>query len=189
MERDESLLIKEYLAGDEQALTELFSKHFRLVYSLVYRLVGNQGEAEDLTQEAFLKAWKNLKKFRQGESFKAWLLKIARNTAIDFLRKKKHLSLSELNQEEISEIIPEDVIDPKPSVLEELSQRQDKQLIERLLGKLPLADREVLTMYYFDELTFAEIAFAISQPLNTVKSRHRRALAKLREILDQENSG
>ena len=88
------------LTGDESAFAELTKRHLSGVYSFVVRYVGNAEEAEDITQDTFLKAWKSLKKYDPSSSkFKTWLFRIARNTSIDFLRKKKHVPFSQFETE------------------------------------------------------------------------------------------
>ena len=88
-------LIQQYLKGDEKSLEILVVKYLKLIYSFVYKNVGNPAEAEDITQEVFIKVWKNMKKFDQNKSFRPWIFQIAKNTSIDFLRKKLlHSNLS-----------------------------------------------------------------------------------------------
>lgn len=83
--QDDNQLIAEYLQGREQALEILINKYLGQIYGFVYRLVGKPEEAEDITQEVFVKVWRSLKKFDKEKSFKPWLFKIAKNTAMDFL--------------------------------------------------------------------------------------------------------
>jgi len=83
MDETDQQLIESYFDGDEAALAVLVNRYLKPVYNFAFRLTGNQADAEDVSQETFLKAWKNIKKFRADENFKAWILKIARNTAYD----------------------------------------------------------------------------------------------------------
>jgi RNA polymerase sigma-70 factor (ECF subfamily) len=87
-------LIKQYLAGDEKSLDVLVKRYLKIIYGYSYRNVGNSADAEDITQETFLKVWKNIKKFDQSKSFKSWIFTIAKNTSIDYLRKKKSVPFS-----------------------------------------------------------------------------------------------
>lgn len=98
MTQSDEELITAYLAGNSKAFTVLVERHLNGVYSYVLRFVGDE-VAEDIVQETFIKAWNNIKKYNAGSSkFKTWLLRIARNTAIDFLRKKKHIPFSEFER-------------------------------------------------------------------------------------------
>src|SRR3989344_5288766 len=95
MEKVDRELIADYFEGDEKALEELFGRYFRQIYAFLYRYAGNAQDAEDIAQETFLKAWRNLKKFDVNKSFKTWLFAIGKNTAIDFLKKKRALVFSD----------------------------------------------------------------------------------------------
>ncbi len=95
MDSDQKL-IANYLAGDEKSLEILINRYLRPIYSFVYRHVGNGEVAEDITQEVFVKVWRNLKKFDQNKSFKTWIFTIAKNTSFDFFKKKKAIPFSEL---------------------------------------------------------------------------------------------
>jgi len=160
-------LISKYLAGDEESLEILIKKYLKPIYNFTYRYAGNSQEAEDITQETFLKAWKNLKKFNPQKSFKTWIFSIAKNSAIDFLRKKKTVSLSDEEMEKIPDSVP---------FAPELS-------LATILEKIPPDYRMTLFLRYNDHFTFREIAESLGEPLNTIKSRHRRGLAMLKNTL------
>ena len=87
-ESDKQLIIN-YLKGDEKSLELLIQSYLKPIYSFVYRCTGNTQDAEDVTQEVFVKVWRNLKKFDQRKSFKTWIFAIAKNTAFDHLKKRK----------------------------------------------------------------------------------------------------
>ena len=95
---EDKQLIVEYLKGDEKALETLFSRYLKPIYTFVYRLTGNAQDAEDISQEVFVKVWKNLKKYDDTRSFKTWLFTIAKNTAYDLLRKNKEIVFSDILQ-------------------------------------------------------------------------------------------
>jgi RNA polymerase sigma-70 factor (ECF subfamily) len=84
-------LVEAYLKGDKRALEILIKRYLKAIYNFAYKYVGKE-EAEDVTQEVFLKMWRNLKKFKKEKNFQSWLWTIARNTCFDFLRKKKKIS-------------------------------------------------------------------------------------------------
>jgi RNA polymerase sigma-70 factor (ECF subfamily) len=184
MDDSDEELISAYLKGDEGAFAKLTQRHLATVYSFIARFVGNADEADDITQETFLKAWRSLKKYNSRTSrFKTWLLRIARNSAIDFLRKKKHVPFSQFETEDGANMLIETVPDTEelPDAL--LMKLEDAKELHRVLELLPPRAREILLLYYTNELTFEEIGSMLGEPANTVKSRHRRALMALRKIV------
>ncbi|KKW23916.1 MAG: RNA polymerase, sigma-24 subunit, ECF subfamily [Candidatus Kaiserbacteria bacterium GW2011_GWB1_52_6] len=182
MESDEDL-IAAYLNGDEDAFTRLVERHLKSVYSFTLRFVGSQSDAQDIVQESFFKTWKNLKRYSsQSASFKTWLMHIARNTAIDFLRKRKHIPFSEFDNEEGNSVF-DNLPDETPLAEELLSNVQDVKDVEWAISQLSPSYREVLLLYYESDLTFEEVAGVLEASVNTVKSRHRRAVIALRKLL------
>lgn len=195
-------LIEEYLKGDEESLEILIRRYFGLIYNFIFRFVGNAKDAEDITQEVFARVWKNIKKFnpkknrfkilkiKKQKSFKTWIFSIAKNASIDFLRKsrtvsgkRKILLFSEFEDRKGENIITNTFSDPSP-LPDELMERADiSNLLNSTLEKIPLKHRAVLLLHYDNHFTFREIAESLDEPINTVKSRHRRALIKLREII------
>lgn len=185
MDTTDEELIRAYLAGDESAFAELTHRHLGGVYSFILRFVGSAHDAEDITQDTFLKAWKSLKKYNPSASkFKTWLFRIARNSAIDFLRKKKHIPFSQFETESGANMLTETVADAEelPDAL--LMKLEDAKELHATLEELPPKAREILLLYYTNDLTFEEIGEMLGEPANTVKSRHRRALQALRKILE-----
>lgn len=182
MEKSDKELIVDYLNGDESALPVLINRYLKSIYNFAYRLTGNVQSAEDISQETFFKAWKNLKKYKPEESFKTWLFTIARNTTFDFLRKKKSFVFSDLGDEESS--FEEDLVDDSPQAEEIISQLEDKKLLDDLLNKLSPIYKEIILLHHLNELTFEEIAKMLGKSVNTVKSQHRRALIELKKLAD-----
>lgn len=177
-DKDEELIVK-YNEGEEDALRILIDRYTSHIYNFSARFVGLDN-ATDIVQEVFIKVWKNMKKFDVSKSsFKTWLFTIARNTTTDYLRKKKMKVFSELDKEdeEFTETIKDEVILPS----EAMEKLEDKEYLNSLLEKLPKNYKEVLILYYQEEMTFSEIGESLNKSLNTVKSWHRRALIKLRE--------
>lgn len=182
MESDERL-VSVVMSDDPEAMDTLVKHYIKPVYGFVYRLVGHRQDAEDVTQETFLKAWKQRKRYRRGESFAAWLFAIARNTAIDWLRKKKQIVFSDFDTPEGENVLLDTVADtaPLPDVLYE--HIEEKERVQRLLATLSPLHREVLLLHYNEGLSFREIGLVLGKSLNTVKSQHRRALLALRDLL------
>lgn len=175
MVNSDKQLVADYLKGDEKSLEVLIKRYLKPIFSFVFRFTGNIHDAEDITQEVFVKVWRNLKKFDQNRSFKTWIFGIAKNTAIDFLRKKKTISFSEFEVERIA--------DPNPLPDEFYERESIVQKLASALNKLMPKYRMVLLFRYNDRFNFREIAEVLGEPLNTIKSRHRRALVLLRKLL------
>ena len=182
---DEELVVA-HNDGDEEAFPILLKRHLGSIYNFARRSGCDEHSAEDVSQDVFIKAWKNLPRFNaQSASFKTWLFHIARNTIIDFLRKKKHTALSRFDTDDGTNMLEETMVYDAPLPDEVFAQTQDAATIERALQELPYRAREVIMLRHFEDMTFDEIGQALGEPLNTVKSRHRRALASLRVIVDK----
>ncbi len=178
--KNDSELIASYLSGDEAALQALFERYLKPVYGFVYRYVGNAGDAEDITQDAFVNAWKNLKKFDRSRNFKTWLFAIAKNAALNWLKKKKPALFSEFEKEDGGNLLAETLADPAPLPEKIFADKELGRKLAAAMEGLKPDYRTVLLLYYNDHLTFEEIGEAVGKPLNTVKSQHRRALIALR---------
>lgn len=179
---DETNLIKAYFKGDEAALETLIKQYLKLVYSFVYGYVGDVSEAEDITQEVFVKVWKNLKKFDKNKNFKTWLFSIAKNTVIDFLRKKKAIPFSYFETVDGENLILNTLADESPSATDLFEQKNFNQLLNTAITKLSFEFRRVLFLRQ-EDLSFREMAKSLNEPLNTVKSRYRRAQIALKKLL------
>ncbi len=192
MQPTDEELIEAHLKGDGSAFPALVGRYLDQAYDLALRLGGGD-DANDITQEAFIKAWRNLKRYRrEAASFRTWMFAILRNTAIDFARKKSRKGSSPFSAfdtedggNRLLETLPDDA--PQPDDL--FAEAESKEALERALAALPFRAREVLLLKYFEDMTFDEIGRALGEPLNTVKSRHRRALALVRSALKKDQNG
>jgi RNA polymerase sigma-70 factor (ECF subfamily) len=162
---------------------DLVHRYTGPVYNFVFRLTGNRQVAEDLTQETFIKVWKNLAKYDTSHNFRAWLFTIARNTCTDYLRKKKSIPFSTLSPD-ADLPFEETLADSEPLPEKTLEKIEDSELLEQFLAELPPDYRIVLVLHYQEEMTFDEIGNVLGKPLNTVKSHHRRALEMLRKLAE-----
>jgi RNA polymerase sigma-70 factor, ECF subfamily len=174
------------MAGVYNGSMEFFiTQHLKSVYNYVYRIINDKNEAEDITQEAFVKAWKNFKKFDQNKNFKTWLFTIARNTTIDYFRKRKNILFSELDarDNDSEKTFSENIVDMEPLPDEIFERKELTQELEKALEKIRPDFREIILLHYTEEITFQEISEVIGKPLNTVKSQHLRALHQIRELL------
>jgi RNA polymerase sigma-70 factor (ECF subfamily) len=180
MSLTDSELISAFNAGDAGAFESLISRHTDAIFAYLARLTGDREAAADLTQETFVKAWTHLGRFRIGENFKTWLFTIARNTCFDWLRKKKLVPFTALERDD-EYSFAEGIADTEP-LPDELARRaEDGRFLETLLAQVPIESREILLLHYVEGMTFDEIGKMRSESLNTVKSRHRRALIALRD--------
>ncbi len=181
----EAQLIAKYFAGDEKSLEILIKSYLKPIYNFVYRYVGNEQDAEDITQEVFIKVWRNLKKFDQGKSFKTWIFSIAKNASIDWLRKKKAIPFSNFEDEEKENLLTNTLVDSTPLPNEILERINITERLNVAMGQLIPKYCMVLSLRYNNHFTFREIAEILREPLNTIKSRHRRALIQLRKLLSK----
>jgi len=179
-------LITKYLKGEEKALEALIGRYLRLVYSFVYRRTGQEAEvAEDITQEVFVKMWKNLKRFDRKKIFRAWIFCLAKNTCIDFLRKKKTVPFSRFEDGKGDNSFIDNIADGGLSPLEILSRKNLVEIFYLALQNLSPKYREVFSLRHNKQFTFQEIAEYLGKPLDTVKSIYRRGVIELRKVLLQ----
>jgi RNA polymerase sigma-70 factor, ECF subfamily len=176
-------LVKQYLEGDENALKLLIKNNLKAVYNFVYQFLLDKDDADDITQETFVKVWSNIKKFRGDKKFKAWLFRIAKNTALDFLKKKRPVSFSSLKSKDDDIDFVDKVFDKSPLPDEIVRSADIANILNDAVNKLTAPYRMVLFLYYHDGFNFRQIAETLEEPLHTVKSRHRRALIMLRKNL------
>ena len=163
--------MKKIKAGDKSALHEVYEKYVGYIYSIVFQVVMNREDAEDITSEFFIKLWKLADTYRSGKGHKAWMATIARNMAIDLLRKNKREVLTEDFADSISDNASDD--DVEGEVLADMS-------LQAALDTLKPGEREIVNMKIMGELTFQEIADILKQPMGTVTWRYQNAIKKLR---------
>jgi RNA polymerase sigma-70 factor, ECF subfamily len=178
----DAILVERCLGGEDAAWEELIRTHTRRVYAICYRFTGTDGEAQDITQEVFLRVFQNLNSFRSGEgSFTVWLSRLTRNLLIDNYRRGKMQRAS-------------DSLDDKLAVIEETSTgyakadsqlhtRETSELIQAGLQKLSPELREAVVLRDLEEMEYKDIAEVLKVPEGTVKSRINRGRAELARVL------
>lgn len=176
-------LVEKYLKGEKQALEILVARYLKPIYGLAYNYVGNAADAEDVTQETFVKIWKNIRKFDRKKKFKPWIFEIAKNTAIDLTRKKKTIPFSRFENEAGENVLTETLQDKAPLPLALCEQKDIANQLFLAIQKLSLKYREVISLRLSKEMTFEEIAIFMGISVNTIKSRYRRGLLELKELL------
>ena len=186
LNRNDEEIIESFKSGNQAIFKELVERYTSSIYNFTARLVGKIN-ADDMVQEVFIKTWKHLKNFDSKKaSFKTWIFTIAKNTATDFLRKKKSLNFSDLENQNDNELsFMESIPDNELLLSESIQKLDDKELLNNILNKLRVSYKEVLVLHYQEEMTFDEIGKILNKPLNTVKSEHRRAIIELRKIIDK----
>lgn len=188
MHTTDDQLIVDYLEGDERALVVLVDRHLPAVYNFALSLTHDAQAAEDIAQDSFVKAWKNIRRFIPTKDFQTWVFSIARNTAIDLLRKKKEVVFSSFETATGKNPFVAALADNSLLPSELLEQAEDAAFVQRLLADLDPLYRDVLKLRYEKDLTFAEIGEALKRPLHTVKSQHRRALVMLQRALETKTA-
>lgn len=180
-------LIEQYLNGDERAFERLLGKYMKPLYGFVFQFVRDQAIAEDLTQEAFVRAWKNIRQFDQTKQFKTWLYAIAKNATYDYFKKKKSIPFSSFQNEEGESTL--EAVDDGNLLPDELLERKDAvEELDRVLLKLPELYRTILLLAYKEDFSLMEISEIFGIPYNTVKSRHQRAIKALKQEISMDTA-
>lgn len=169
-------LLRRCREGDQAAWRDLVSEHGRKVFNLAYRFMGRVDEAEDVTQETFVKVYRSLDRFRQSDgSFPAWLMTVARNQAIDRYRQRREERLRVTDAPAALEAASSEEQGP----LKSLEREERARFVHRGLRSLPQALREPLILCDLEGLSYEEAASALEMPLGTVKSRINRGRLEL----------
>ena len=168
--------------GSQRAFTVLVGRHQDRVFRFILRMTGSRDEAMDLTQDTFMKAWQALPTWQPQALFRSWLIQIARNGALDVLRRRSTVRFEPLDDDPA-------FADDGPGPEEQLHTRQRFVMLEAALAQLPTDHREVLLLREVEDLSYAEIAAALQVPEGTVKSRIARARSALLEVVREKDSG
>jgi len=175
--------IEDAKQGDDAAFGRIVSRHLPSVYTFVVRYLGETGNADDVVQETFLKAWRALSRFDSERSFRPWLFQIAKNVSTDILRKKRPLIFTDLDTQKDGTTFAETLPDPEPLPDEMFARAELGVVVEKAMKNLSPQSRLVLVLHYEQGFSFEEIAEIVGMPASTIRSVHRRALTKLRETL------
>jgi len=180
--REDLHLINAAIRGDQFAFKELMRKYRPAIFNLIHRIIRDREQVEDLTQETFVKAFGSLRKFNRQYAFSTWLYKIATNSSIDYIRKRKLQTLSinkPVTQEdsEYSIELPDSTYEPDKYIIE----RQKARIIAEAIERLPAKYKRVIVLRHTEERDYAEIAKMLKIPIGTVKAHIFRA----RELLNK----
>ncbi|MCL5021570.1 MAG: sigma-70 family RNA polymerase sigma factor [Bacteroidetes bacterium] len=181
---EDTVLVKRAVSGDEDAYRALVRRYKYPVAQIVFKLIRDRSQVEDLTQEVFIKAFQHLSDFDYEHQFVSWLFKIANNHCIDYIRRKrlKAFSIDEQIRSDDGEFayeIPDSTYEPDLDMLRE----QKTRLVHQAIASLPNKYRQVIVLRHQEELTYEEIAKRTGLPVNTIKVQLFRAREMMYKFL------
>ena len=191
MVKDDVQLIRRILSGDDEAFTALVGKYQKSVHALAWRRLGDFHFAEEITQDTFLQAYKNLATLKNPNQFAGWLYVIANNLCNRWIQKKKP-AMQSLEGTSVREIDKSSYTHYVSEHRETETAERHHEIVKKLLERLPESERTVVTLYYLGEMTVKEISRFLGVSVNTINSRLRRAKKRLQqkeELLIQEILG
>jgi RNA polymerase sigma-70 factor (ECF subfamily) len=178
----EQILIERCLRGEESAWEDMAKSYTRRVYAMCYRFTGNDGQAQDLTQEVFLRIFKNLKSFRAAEgSFSTWLARLTRNLLIDHYRRTRQDRATDTIEDQLPLLEERHSVASRTDGL--LSGREASEILQKGLQRLSPELREAVILRDLEEMEYHEIAQVLNVPEGTVKSRLNRGRTELARVL------
>ena len=186
--RNDFYLVVSARQGNQKAYADLMQRYKDSIYFMALKMVNNKEDAMDLTIETFAKAFEKLEKYQPDYAFSTWLFRVATNNCIDFIRKRKlntqsiH-SLTDDDGEDRELQIKADVLNPEETSIK----KQQTQELKALVETLPIRYRNLITLRYFEELSYEEIAQQLDLPLGTVKAQLFRARYLLGNIINRFN--
>ncbi len=187
VEYDEKALLSRAKKGDADAFALLLKKSERTVYNLAYRMCGNEEDALDISQEAYLRAWKSLSRFEGTCSFASWMYTLTRNVCIDHAKKEQKLKTAPLTYEDQdgdeSDIPLPDTEGEQPEHVYEKKERAEA--VRAAIAKLPELQREVLMLYDIEGFSYSEISGMLCIDEGTVKSRLWRARKNIKKLFEK----
>jgi len=181
MTTNDQVYIDKIINGDTNAFSILVERYKDLVYTLAVRMVKHKEEAEEITQDTFIKAYKSIHKFKGDSKFSTWIYRVAYNTCLDAIKKNKKLQsnvpINEYTEHEVKAI---------DNALDIMEAKERSVVIKNCIEKLPSEDAFLMTLYYYEELSLDEIADATGLKANNVKVKLFRSRKKLATILKKE---
>lgn len=183
--QDFELIKRAIKDNDDKAYADLMIRYRKSVYHMILKMIKNRDDAEDLTIEAFAKAFKNLAKFNPEYTFSTWLFRIATNNCIDFIRKKKlkTLSISSTYTDDNGDAVGMDIRDTNLNPQEEAIKKQKIEIMRLIVTQLPQKYQVLVKLRYFKELSYNEISQELEAPLGTVKAQLHRARELLLDLV------
>ena len=186
---EEKVVIEKVVNGDKNAYEELVLRNQKNVYNLALKMIGNEEDALDISQEAFFKAYRQLSSFRGESRFSVWLYRLTHNLCIDFLRRKPKSQVISLTiQDEDGEIRDHEIPDVRNLPDDSFSRQELRDEIEAGINNLGDRHREIFVMREVAGMSYIEIASALELSEGTVKSRLARARLNLANILTEKGT-
>jgi len=178
LETPDIVIIKRCLSGDKEVFSELVTRYKKLIYNVIYNIIGNKEELNDIAQEVFIKIYRALDKYDPQFKFSTWAVKIATNHCLDVVKKKK------LDTMPIDEVVgvSSDIETPESSYI----RQEQKEHINDELSKLPDKYRVPLILYHKNGLSYEEMAQVLNEPMTIIKNRLYRARKMLKERLSEQ---
>jgi len=179
-------LVSRSREGDKAAFSKLVSSYYEMVYAVCYGVLRNREAARDTAQEAFMKAWREISRFKGDSKFKTWIYRIAMNAAIDAVRRRRpQVSLDATDVSDEEGQAPVIISDDRPGPREEASKDELKQMMARAVEQLSPDHRAILVLREWQGLSYEEIAETLELEMGTVMSRIHYAKKKLGEVLQR----
>jgi len=176
----ETQIINQIIGGDTQAFALLVDRYKDLVFTLAIRMLKNREEAEEVSQDTFIKVYKALSKFKGDSKLSTWVYKVAYNTCLDRIKKNKRR-----HDEVAIDSFTENQLKTLDNALNLMEEKEQQQTIQDCLQELSGKDSFLLTLFYFEELSLEEISKTVNMEANTVKVNIHRARKRLASILKQ----
>ena len=184
--RSDAELVRLFQQGQESAFEELFQRYKQAAMRSAFLLTGNHFDAENVLQEAFIKCYQKLAGLREPERFKAWFWRILTRTAWAYCKKRDRETPTAALWEEYSAGLPDE--GQGNSALEHLTASEEQQMLRAAIKRLPLKQKTVIVLYYYEELSVQEIAQATGTLCGTVKSRLFTARRNLAQLLEEKEA-
>jgi RNA polymerase sigma-70 factor (ECF subfamily) len=184
VQTSDALLVKNYIAGDENSLSILISRHQSKIYGFIYSKLSDRDIADDIFQDTFIKVIKTLKSnsYNEEGKFLPWVMRISHNLIIDYYRKNKKMPMfRETEDFSIFSIMSDNV----PNIESQLITSQVESDLRKLIEELPEDQKEVLVMRMYQDLSFKEISELTGVSINTALGRMRYAIMNLRKVIDK----
>ncbi len=177
-------LVKEFQAGKVEAFNELVRRYQQKVYWIAHRIIGNHNDADDITQDVFVKVYKSLENFRSESSFYTWIYRIASNMAISSIRRKKIINLIKFDDafSALNSIADENI-----SALDNMELKENRILIEEAIAQLPPRQKKVFIMRYYDELPYEEISKILNKQVSGLKANYFHALKNIKNFMRKKS--
>jgi RNA polymerase sigma-70 factor (ECF subfamily) len=178
--QDEKALVSRAIDGDEEAFGKLYLLHLDAIYRYVYYRIGSMEDAEDLTEQIFLKAWEALPGYQQrGKPFTSWLYRIAHNIIVDFHRKRKNNEIS------VDKVYDESLDDGQPGILQKIVEQEEAKLLANAISQLSDEQQQVIVLRFVEGLSHKEVARILGKNEGACRMIQYRALSVLQQILQK----